>query len=77
MHKTPEIPGNISPEQAKQLAQTPVGGELIALLCQNAGAELQAALEKASAGDYSQAKAIIERSLSSPQVQELLRKLGG
>lgn len=77
MQKTPEMPGDFSPEQAKRLAQTPAGGELIALLRQNAGTELQAALEKASAGDYSQAKAIIARSLSSPQVQELLKKLGG
>lgn len=77
MQKTPETSGNISLEQAKRLAKTPVGSQLIALLRQNAGPELQSALEKAAGGDYSQVKAIIDRSLSSPQVQELLKKLGG
>lgn len=58
-----------------RLAQSPAGQQLIALLQQSGGDALQTAVEKASAGDYTQAKKAMSSLLSSPEAQKLLKKL--
>lgn len=60
-----------------RLAQSPAGRQLMALLQQNGGDELQTAMAKAASGDYSMAKQALSGLLSSPEAQALLKQLGG
>ncbi len=65
---------NFSVQQAMELIRTPEGKQLINLLQKSSGARLQSAMSKASSGDYSQAKDLINEFLSTPQAQDLLRR---
>ena len=67
---------NPSTEQAKALAGSPAARELMALLRQKGGDELQNALSKAAQGDMEAAKQALSPLLSSPDVRQLLDKLG-
>lgn len=67
---------DFSIQQAMQLAQTPAGQQLIALLRSTGGKEFQEAMQKAAAGDYTQAKNIITNMLSDPEARKLLDQLG-
>lgn len=60
-----------------KLAQSPAGQQLIAMLQQSGGNELQDAIKKASAGDYTQAQKTISSLLSSTEAQALLKQLEG
>ena len=71
------IPKNFSPENAKQLANTPEGKQLIDLLKKEDNGQLQEAMKQAAAGDISQVKKALEPLLASQEVQKLLRQLGG
>ena len=62
--------------QAKALAGSPAARELMALLRQKGGDELQNALNKAAQGDMEAAKQALSPLLSSPEVQQLLKQLG-
>ena len=66
---------DFSMEDAKRLAATPAGQQLIAMLQKQQN--MQAAAKAASQGDYSQLKAALEPMLNSEDVQKLLRQLGG
>ena len=70
------IPGNIPMQEVLRLAASPTGQKLIAMLQQQGGNEVQSAMEQASAGDYTQAKRIIEALMKDPQAQKLLKDLG-
>lgn len=67
---------DFSIQQAMQLAQSPAGQQLIALLRSSGGKELQDAMAKAAAGDYTQAKNLISSMRSDPEMQKLLEQLG-
>ena len=67
---------NPSMEQANALAGSPAARELMALLRQKGGDELQNALSKAAQGDMEAAKQALSPLLSSPDVRQLLDKLG-
>ena len=69
-------PGTDPITQAKQIAATPAGQELIRLLQKSGGTDLQQAMEKAAAGDISQAKATLSALLQNPEAQKLLKQLG-
>ncbi|MEE0109299.1 MAG: hypothetical protein UEP57_00190 [Oscillospiraceae bacterium] len=60
-----------------RLAQSPAGQQLMALLQQSGGRELESAVAKASAGDYTQAKQALSSLLSTPEAQALLKQLEG
>lgn len=64
-------------QQARKLAQNPAAQQLIKLLQANGGHELQAALEKAAAGDYANAQQAISSLMQDPKAQQLFEKLGG
>ncbi len=67
---------DFSIQEAMRLAQSETGQQLLALLrTQNSGLFQQAAAQS-QAGDYEQAKKTLAAFLSSPQAQELLKKLG-
>ena len=63
-------------KEAKRLAQTPEGKQLMQLLQRSDSGQLQQAMEKASAGDYREAGSILKSLLSSPEAQQLMRQLG-
>lgn len=63
--------------QLMQLAQSPAGQQLIRMLQQSGGNELQDAIAKASAGDYAKAHKTLSSLLSSPEAQALLKQLEG
>ncbi len=77
MQKNADTPQNFSMEQAMRIAQTPAGQQLLALLQQNGGTDLQQAMTMAASGDYGQAKKALSAVLTSPDAQKLLEQLGG
>ena len=60
-----------------QLAQTEAGQQLLAILRRGGGSQLSAAMEQASQGNYAAAQELLSKSLSTPEAQALIRKLGG
>lgn len=70
-------PKNFSPEAARNLANTPEGQKLIGLLKKEDNAKLQEAVKQAAAGNMTQVKQTLEPLLASPEIQQLLRQLGG
>lgn len=73
MEHKPDSPMDLS--EVMRMAQSPAGQQLLALLQQSSGEELRDAMEKASAGDYSQAKKTINAFLSTPEAKALMEKL--
>ena len=67
---------DFSIQKAKQLAQTPEGQQLMAMLQQTDSAQLHKATEAASAGNYQQAGTLLQALLSSPEARQLIRKIG-
>ena len=59
------------------LAGSPAGQQLISLLRQAGGADLQNAMGRAAAGDMAGAKAMLAPLLADPRIQALLEQLGG
>lgn len=60
----------------KQL-QTPAGQQLLQFLKANGGSTVQNAAAQAASGNLSGAKETLSPLLDDPQLQELLRQLGG
>lgn len=70
-------PKNFSMQDAVKMANTPAGQELLAILQKSDTVALQDAMKQASSGNYDSAKQILEPLLASPDIQQLLRQLGG
>ena len=68
---------DFSVQQAIQLAQSPAGKELMAMLRRENNAQLQTVASQAAAGDYESAKKALLPLLNSPEVQALIKQLGG
>ncbi len=68
---------NFSMQEALRLANSDAGQQLLALLKQEHGTQLQRAMDQASAGDYEQVQKTLGSLLETPQAQALLRQLGG
>ena len=77
MEQNPKMPNQPSMQEMLRLAASPAGKQLIALMQQKGGEDLQKAMKLAAAGDYTQAKKTMESVLSDPQAQKLLKELGG
>ena len=69
--------GNFSMEDAKNLANSPAGQQLLTMLQRSDPAALSAAMAQASKGNMQQAKEALEPLLSSKELQALLKQLGG
>ena len=67
---------DFSIQEAKRLAQTPEGQQLMAMLQQKDNGQLQKAMEAASAGNYQQAGSLLQTLLSSPEARQLIKKMG-
>ena len=68
---------NFSMEEAMRLANTDAGQRLMAILKQSDTGQLQKAMDMASAGNYKSMEAALSSLLASPDVQALLKELGG
>jgi len=68
---------NFSMEQAMAFAASPVGRKILTLIQQKGGIELTKAQELAAAGDMAKAKDALSSLLTDPQIQSLLKQLGG
>ena len=66
-----------SMEDAMRIAQSPEGQELLKLLQQSSGPQLNQAMEKAAAGDYAPVKALLRNWMQDPQAKQLLDRMGG
>ena len=68
---------DFSMQEALHLANSPAGQRLLAMLRETDSARLQQAADAASAGDYAKAGNTLQSLLSSPEIQKLLKELGG
>ena len=67
----------LSMEEAMRLMNTDAGKKLLALLQNSQDPGLQKAMDQAAKGDLSQAKASLGKITASPEVQALLKQMGG
>lgn len=72
----PNTESQFSMEDILKIAASPAGKQLIQLLQQTGGEQMQQAAQKASDGDYASAKEAISGLLQNPQVRKLLEQLG-
>lgn len=70
-------PKNFSLDEVTKLANTPAGKQLMALLKNADTSALRSAMTQATDGNMEQAKQTLAPLLASPEVQKLLRQLGG
>ena len=68
---------DFSIQEAKRLAETREGQELMRLLQKKDNAALEKAMADASAGNFKDAGKALSSMLSSPEIRQLLRQLGG
>ena len=68
---------DFSIQEAQRLAKTPEGQELMRLLQEKDNAALEKAMADASAGNYREAGKALSSMLSSPEIRQLIRQLGG
>ena len=68
---------NFSMEQAKSFVSSPAGRQLLELIQQKGGAEMHKAQTFAAAGDMVKAKEALSSLLSDPQIQALIKQMGG
>ena len=77
MEQNPKMPNQPSMQEMLRMAASPAGKQLIALMQQKGGEDLQKAMKLAATGDYTHAKKTMQSVLSDPQAQKLLKELGG
>ena len=66
---------NMDLTEIMRLAQTPAGRQLLTMLQESGGQELQNAITKASGGDYRDAQKAVASFLSDPEARALLEQL--
>ena len=64
-------------QEAKKLAATSQGRQLIRMLQQKDSGQLQSILDQAAAGNLDQAKSALSAMLNDPETKALLEALGG
>ena len=68
---------DFSIQEAQRLAKTPEGQKLMRLLQEKDSAKLEKAMADASAGNFKDAGKTLSSLLSSPEIRQLIRQLGG
>lgn len=63
--------------EALRMAQSPAGQQLMRMLQQSGGENLENAMNRAAAGDYGDAKKVLNQLLADPQARKLLEQMGG
>lgn len=64
-------------QQAKEMANSPAGQELLQLMKNMDADTLKKVMNQASSGDFSQMASSLAPFLNSDKVQELLKQMGG
>lgn len=77
MDQKSQLPQGITTEDIMRMASSPAGQQLIRLLQQRGGDQLQNAVDKASRGNFEDAKNTLAGMLNNPEIQAMLRQLGG
>ncbi len=67
---------NFSMAQAAKLASTDAGKQLMGMVQRQQGSNLNQAIAKANAGDYSDLQKTVQQLLSSPEGKKLVDQLG-
>ena len=62
--------------QAKEMARSESGQQLLRMLQNQSSQELNQAMKQASTGDYAAAKAILAKLMQDPQAKKLMEQLG-
>lgn len=68
---------DFSMQEVMKLANSPAGQQLLAMLRNSDGTQMEQAAKLAAAGDYARAAKVLEAALSSDEAQTLLKQLGG
>ena len=68
---------NFSIDELMKLAKSPAGQQLMAMLQQQDSAVVAQATAQAKSGNYAQAGQTLRSLLTSPEVQKLMKELGG
>ena len=68
---------DFSIQEAQRLAKTPEGQKLVELLQAKDSAALEKSMADASAGNFKEAGKTLSSLLSSPEIRQLIRQLGG
>ena len=63
--------------EALRMAQSPACQQLMRMLQQTGGQNLENAMNRAASGDYSEAKQVLNQLLADPQAKKLLEQMGG
>ena len=77
MDQKSQLPQGITREEIMRIANSPAGQQLVRLLQQRGGDQLQNAVDKASRGNFEDAKNTLSDMLNTPEIQAMLRQLGG
>lgn len=77
MAKQADFPGGFSMEQALAFAASPAGQQLIRMLQQKSGVDLNKAQSYAAAGNMEGAKSELSSFLNDPNVAAILKQFGG
>ena len=72
MHNNPD-----TIREAMRIAQSDAGRQLLKMLQQSGGQELNQAVARAAAGDYSSATALLQQLVQDPRAKKLLEEMGG
>lgn len=64
-------------EDIRSIANSTAGKQLLELMQTDQDPAVQAAIRQAEKGDFSQAKTIIEKVLTSPEAAALIREIRG
>ena len=64
-------------QEAIRLSNSPAGRQLIDLLRRQDSSSFQSAMKSACAGEYQDAKQMIEKLLADPEAQKLLKQRRG
>lgn len=71
------FPKDFDIQKARQLAQTDAARELFTLIRSQNDPKIQTALDKAAAGDMSQARQLLSQIMDNEQMRNALRQLMG
>ena len=68
---------NFSKEDIMNLAKSPAGQQLMAILKSQDSQKVEQAAAQAKSGDYAKAGQTLKDMLSTPEAQKLMKELGG
>lgn len=77
MQKNPDFRQDPAFQEAQRLAHSDTGQRLLAILQQTKQAELDQVIASSQSGDMEQVRKAMSKLLSSPDVQALLKQMGG